>query len=185
MLMQKRVKRMKAGLVEFLSKTNGTPTNARLGDAKATKLPTGNFGLVFFHPPYFALYKYSSDVLRFELEWLGYDRKTIAQHEIRDGFKTTKVEDVDLFLDDIRAVLIEGRRLVHERGAMVVISNNSTLRKQELPIIEGIISRATATGFKLARHSIRTVRFAQSSYHKSADAEIRTPRDHILFFEPI
>jgi site-specific DNA-methyltransferase (cytosine-N4-specific) len=184
-LMQRRVRRMKDGLTEFLASTNGTKINARLGDARTTKLPAGKFGLVFFHPPYFALYKYSSDVLRFELEWLGFDRKTIARREIRDGFKTTKVEDAGLFLDDIESVLIEGRRLVHRRGAMVVISNNSTLRKQELPIIEGIIGRGESVGFRLARHSVRTVRFAQASYHKSADAEIRTPRDHILFFEPV
>jgi SAM-dependent methyltransferase len=184
-LMQKKVKKMSAGIVDFWARVNGSSVEVSVADAKATGRPAGKAGLVFFHPPYFALYKYSSDVLRFELEWLGYNRKNIARHEIRDGFKTTKVEDVDLFLEDIKAVLKEGHRLVHRKGAMVVISNNSTLRKQELPIIEGIIERAGVTGFKLARHCIRAVRFAQASYHRSADEEIRTPRDHILFFEPV
>jgi hypothetical protein len=68
---------------------------------------------------------------------------------------------------------------------MVVVSNNSTLRKQPLPIITGIQEQATKAQFRLARHCIRTVRFAQASYHRSADEEINTPRDHILFFEPI
>jgi site-specific DNA-methyltransferase (cytosine-N4-specific) len=184
-LMQKKVKRMRAGVVDYLNQMNGHNLQVGIGDAKDTRLPAGKYGLVFFHPPYFALYKYSSDVLRFELEWLGFNRKEISRKEIRDGFKTTKVEDVDLFLEDIKAVLEEGRRLVHHHGAMVIISNNSTLRKQELPIIPGIEESAQAVGFKLARHCIRTVRFAQASYHRSADDEIRTPRDHILFFEPV
>lgn len=184
LLMQKRVKRMREGAGEYLKQKNGCKLHIGIGDAKNTELPKGKYGLVVFHPPYFALYKYSSDVLRFELEWLQFNRKEIARKEIRDGFKTTKVEDAELFLDDIGEVLKEGRRLVHERGAMVVISNNSTLRKQELPIIAGIQERGCNVGFKLARHCIRTVRFAQASYHKSADEEIRTPRDHILFFEP-
>ncbi len=184
-LMQKRVKRMWSGGIEYLNQTNGSEVEVKVGDAKDTGLTSGKYGLVFFHPPYFALYKYSSDVLRFELEWLGFNRKEIAKNEIRDGFKTTKAEDAELFLDDIEAVLKEGRRLVHERGVMAVISNNSTLRKQELPIIEGIQERGEKVGFKLTRHCIRTVRYAQASYHRSADEEIRTPRDHILFFEPI
>jgi hypothetical protein len=185
-LMQQRVKRMRAGIEDFHSRVNGIERpSVSVGDAKDTQLPRQKYGLVFFHPPYFALYKYSSDVLRFELEWLGIDRKEIVRGEIRDGFKTTRSEDVEPFLDDIGAVLQEGRRIIHPQGAMVVVSNNSTLRKQPLPIITGIQEQATKAQFRLARHCIRTVRFAQASYHRSADEEINTPRDHILFFEPI
>ena len=32
-----------------------------------------------------------SDVLRFELEWLGFDRKKTAKMELRDGFKGAKL----------------------------------------------------------------------------------------------
>ena len=183
-LLQKKVKKMSAG-VAAMDAVRATPCpSVSIGDAKATGLPPAKHGLVFFHPPYFALYKYSSDVLRFELEWLGFDRKEIVKNEIRDGFKTTRSEDVVPFLDDIEAVLKEGRRIVHPKGAVVVISNNSTLRKVDLPIISGIQERAGNVDLRLVRHVVRAVKYAQSSYHKSADDEIRTPRDHILFFEP-
>lgn len=183
-LMQRRVERMRAGLADFAAQANGHRPDVRLADARATGLSPASCGLVFFHPPYFALYKYSSDVLRFELEWLGFDRKATARMELRDGFKTTRAEDVDPYLEDLSAVFVEARRIVHPRGALVVISNNSTLRKRELPIIPGILRGARKAGFEPVRHAIRTVRYAQASYHRSADAEIRTPRDHILFFEP-
>lgn len=183
-LMQQRVERMRAGLIEFAAQANGHRPDVRLADARETGLLAASCGLVFFHPPYFALYKYSSDVLRFELEWLGFDRKKTARMELRDGFKTTKAEDVQPYLEDLRAVFVEARRIVHPRGALVVISNNSTLRKRELPIIPGILRDAASAGFRPVRHAVRSVRYAQASYHRSADAAIRTPRDHILFFEP-
>ena len=50
-------------------------------------------------------------------------------------------------------------------------------------MIRGIRAGAVEAGFELVRHCVRTVHFAQASYHRSADGAIRTPRDHVLFFD--
>ena len=80
-------------------------------DARNTGLEEGAFQAgLFAHPPYFALYRYSSDVLRFELEWMNYSRKKTAAAEIEDGFKTTDETLVKDYVRDLIAVAVEARR---------------------------------------------------------------------------
>ena len=153
-----------------------------VGDAKATGL-TGPFDVVFCHPPYFGLYKYSSDVLRFELAWLGADRKAITKLEICDGFKTTDETLVKQHVADMKLVASEAARLTSKGARFVVVTADSTLRKERLAILDPLIDDAENVGWKLRRRITRAVRYAQASYHRSADAEIKRPDDQILMFE--
>lgn len=154
-----------------------------LGDARDVNLGSGLADLVFAHPPYFALYRYSSDVLRFELDWLGIGRRDIARREIEDGFKTTDAGLADRHVADMLAILKTANSVAKVDGKLVIVTANSTLRKQPLPIIEAIDQGSRSVGWQLKRRIERRVRFAQSSYHRSADPEITRPSDEILIFE--
>jgi hypothetical protein len=154
-------------------------------DARTTGLEEGQFHAGLCHPPYFALYRYSSDVLRFELEWLDFNRKKVANAEIEDGFKTTDETLVVNYVSDLVAVAVEARRIIAKKGTFTIVTADSTLRKERLAIIKPLIAGAEGVGWKLERHAIRKVYFAQSSYHRSADPEIVRPEDEVLIFRAV
>jgi DNA modification methylase len=173
---------MIAGMEELEMQTQEVETKVIEADARATGLPDQSFGFILNHPPYFALYKYSSDVLRFELEWGGYDRKGISQQEIRDGFKTTRLDAFEEYITDMAGVFTEAYRLLQPGCLFCVVVNNSTLRDVRLPVVDRLTARAEQIGFRLDNHFCRTVRYAQASYHRSAREDKRVSEDHILFF---
>ncbi len=183
------VRRRMQKIAEAVASLSGEPrwradaVSIMVGDARATGLPGGKADLVFCHPPYFALYRYSSDVLRFEMDWLGVDRKAVGSREIEDGFKTTDETLVEEHVRDLVAVAREGHRLAAPGGHLVFVTADSTLRKQRLAILEPLIAGTTREGWRLVRRARRKVRFAQASYHRSADAAIQRPDDEILMFE--
>ncbi|WBV43526.1 DNA methyltransferase [Pseudoroseomonas cervicalis] len=154
-----------------------------VGDARSTGLEAGTADVVFCHPPYFALYRYSSDPLRFELDWLGLDRKVIASREVEDGFKTTDETLVRDHIKDMVDVAAEARRIAKPRGRLVVVTADSTLRKERLDILDPLTAEASQVGWRLTRRILRKVRYAQASYHRSADQDIQRPDDEILIFE--
>lgn len=177
------IKRIESNIAAIGTLDPTLPINkAVIGDARTTPFTDDSYEFVLNHPPYFALYKYSSDVMRFELEWLGFDRKQIASREIEDGFKTTNAGLVDTYISDMRDVLIEARRLVSNSGVVCVVVSDSTLREEQLPIIDKLIPAAESTGLSLREHKLRPVSFAQASYHKSANPRIKTNEDHVLVF---
>lgn len=151
-------------------------------DARKTGLPSTSFDFILNHPPYFALYKYSSDVLRFELEWMGFDRSIIAKGEIEDGFKTTNERLLDKYVDDMKAVFTEMHRLMKDGALSCVVVSDSKLRETQLPVVDRLICAAADANLSLAKHMLRPVSFAQASYHKSANPNIRTTEDHVLLF---
>lgn len=152
-------------------------------DARRTMLDTGSVDNVFFHPPYFALYRYSSDVLRFELEWLGVDRSSIGRREIRDGFKTTRRDDFFDYMSDLSEVLKEARRIVVRGGTIGIVVNNSTFRNEELPVIDELLERASTLGLQLLELVARETAFTQASYHRSARSDKRTTEDFLVLFK--
>ncbi|MCE9608501.1 MAG: hypothetical protein K8U03_26755 [Planctomycetia bacterium] len=137
---------------------------------------------IFWHPPYFALYKYSSDVLRLELEWLGADRRVIAGEEIRDGFKTSNPNDAEKYLADCDLVWKEMFRASASGARGVAINSDSTLSKKKLNIFSRFAQSASDAGFKVEEILRRETSGTQALYHKSADTEIQTKHDYIVVF---
>jgi site-specific DNA-methyltransferase (cytosine-N4-specific) len=148
---------------------------------KLTSL-TSPIKTAFWHPPYFALYKYSSDVLRLELEWMGADRKLIAGQEIRDGFKTSNPLDAEKYLDDCAAVWREMFAACEQGARGVAINSDSTLAKKPLDIFSKFAESATQAGFVIDKIFRRETVGTQAVYHKSADSEIQTKYDYIILF---
>lgn len=180
--MEKRFQRCGEAVSSLtLRNWDNASVSIELGDAKAISLKSV-FDVVFCHPPYFGLYKYSSDVLRLELGWMGADRKAISRREVCDGFKTTDETLVKQYVADMRVVAAEALKLTAHGGYYIVVTADSTLRKERLPILDPLVSDAEKLGWSLERRIIRRVRYAQASYHKSADADIRRPNDEILIF---
>ena len=136
---------------------------------------------VFWHPPYFALYKYSSDVLRLELEWLGSDRKAIASKEIRDGFKTSNPKDVEKYLDDCGAVWQELYRACAPHA--LAVNADSTLAEKRLGIFSRFAKLAESAGFRVLDVFRRRTTGTAATYHRSANKNIRTREDFIVLFE--
>lgn len=154
-----------------------------LADARNTNLEDNRFDFILNHPPYFALYKYSSDVLRFELEWCDFNRKSIAKQEIEDGFKTTNAELLFDYIRDMKDVFFEAKRILKPDAKLCVVVSDSKLRDEQLPVIDLLINAALEVGLTMDEHFIRKVSFAQASYHKSANSNIKTDEDHILYFK--
>jgi len=150
-------------------------------DARATGLPANSVPMAHMHPPYFALYRYSSDVLRFEMAWLGLDRRATASKEIREGFKTTDRSEYYSYLDDLEAVLREAFRILLPGGVISVVVNNSTFRDERLPVVEDLIGRGENLGFIIHELQQRAVLYQQASYHRSAREDKRTDSDYIIF----
>lgn len=151
-------------------------------DARNTGLERESFDFILNHPPYFALYKYSSDVLRFELEWLNFNRSNIAKNEIEDGFKTTNAQLLNDYILDMKDVFKEMYHLMKNNAISCVVVSDSTLREEQLPVVENLIEAAKMSGLNLKDHYLRPVSFAQASYHKSSNPNIKTNEDHILIF---
>src|SRR5439155_26432907 len=107
-----------------------------VGVARATGLPPESADVVFCHPPYFSLSRYSSDVLRFELDWGEFSRKNIVAREMEDGFKTTDAGLAKTYVSDLIQVMNEARRIVRPGGRLVSVRADSTLRKQDVGIMK-------------------------------------------------
>ena len=152
-------------------------------DARQTGLAEHSFDFILNHPPYFALYKYSSDVLRFELEWLSVNRSEVARQEITDGFKTTDEGLLDAYIRDMKDVLKEMHRLMRDGANACLVVSDSKLREKQLPVVDQLVAAAEETGLRIESHMLRPVSFAQASYHKSANPNIRTNEDHVLILQ--
>lgn len=177
-----KVGNMIAGMEDFGGRlTRSAEARAIQADARHTQLPGNQFSFIINHPPYFALYKYSSDVLRFELEWAGCDRKSISRAEIRDGFKTTEIASFEDYAEDMVAVLQEGYRLLKNRSLYCLVVNNSTLGEVRLPVVNRLTKEAKKIGFTTNGHFKRPVKFAQASYHRSARLDKKTVEDYLIF----
>jgi len=181
---KKKIDEMTIGAAEFAKAAKVASSGCLVADARRTPFPAGVFGLVVCHPPYFALYKYSSDVLRFELEWGGFNRRAIARSEIADGFKSTDISMFDDYIGDMKDVLRECQRVLHKKGWLCVVTNNSTFKDERLPVVERIVKAGCADGVGLKLHQIcrRKVRFAQATYHRSARVDKVTTEDQMIFF---
>lgn len=169
--------------LRHLTKVAGAQVSCE--DARATSLPTNGVAFVIIHPPYFALYKYSSDVLRLELEWLGANRQAIAKGEIEDGFKTTDIRTYQSYIKDVVEVLSEAHRILKPGHQVCLVVNNSTFRDQRLPVVHDISGqiKSQKIGLKLTECLERGVRFQQASYHRSAREDKITSKDYLLFFQ--
>lgn len=155
-----------------------------IGDARGIDLKLeARVDFTFFHPPYFALYKYSSDVLRFELEWGHFERKRISQLEIQDGFKTSDASLSQEYVVDIVEVVKNGFRHTKESGNVCIVIGDSTLSEKKLGIVERVLEECRKIGYSCRRLIERPVNYSQSRYHKSANPNIRTLNDFIAVFE--
>lgn len=160
----------------------GPEPTVHAGDARKTGLPSASCDAVFCHPPYFTLYRYSSDITRFELAWLDLDRKAAAAREIEDGFKTTDATLVNRYISDLQEVAREAGRIGRSHAKFSVITAETTLRGEPLNIMNRLIEAIEKEGWHLARRFRREVKHAQASYHRSAK-DIKRADDEILLFE--
>lgn len=184
-VLKARILEMISGADEFASAARLFSPECILADGRCTPLSADRFDLVVCHPPYFALYKYSSDVLRFELEWGGFERKQVVANEIVDGFKTTDVTLLDDHIKDMGAILKEARRVLRAGGSVCVITSNSTFKDERLPVIDKLIEAGCSpdVGLRVAELYKRGVKFAQATYHRSARKDKVTEEDFLVFFK--
>ncbi len=149
-------------------------------EARASGLPDDCADLVFCHPPYFALYRYSSDVLRFEMEIGGFDRRETNREEVREGWKSGDVGNLDLYVHDMGEVFAEARRIARRRGVLALVVSNSTLGDRQLPVVDRLATVLTETGWDVAQHLEREAHHGAGKYHRSARLDKVVQRDHVL-----
>lgn len=155
-----------------------------LGDARALPFEDQSARVVFCHPPYFGLYRFSSDVLRFELALGGFDARRIAKQEVREGWKSGDPNNLDLHAEDMADVFAEARRIVRDDGVFVLVTSNSTLGDHQLPVIDRLVEKAESKSLAVAKHYVRRARNGSASYHRSARLDKVINQDHILVFTP-
>lgn len=158
------------------------PTCVIAGDARRTELPSECGDIVFMHPPYFALYRYSSDVLRFELEVGGYSRREISRYEVKEGWKSGDPRNLDSHVTDMGDAFAEARRLMAPSGVLALVTSNSTLGDIHLPVIDRLVDEAHSRGLALSKHYERTAHHGSASYHRSARTDKVIQQDHVLLF---
>lgn len=158
------------------------PTRVIAGDARQTELPPECSEIVFMHPPYFALYRYSSDVLRFELEVGGYSRREISKNEVKEGWKSGDPRNLDSHVTDMGDAFAEARRLMAPSGVLALVTSNSTLGDIQLPVIDRLVDEAQSRGLVLSKHYERTAHHGSASYHRSARTDKVIQQDHVLLF---
>ena len=161
----------------------GHSSQVFLGDARAVPMQAESARIVFCHPPYFALYRYSSDVLRFELALGGVDPRSFASQEVREGWKSGDPSNLDRHAEDMGQVFSEGRRLVMRDGVFVLVTSNSTLGDHQLPVVDRLVGKASREGLALTRHYVRRARNGSASYHRSARTDKVINQDHVLVFK--
>lgn len=162
--------------------TSDLPARVMQADARDTGLGASSADIVFLHPPYFGLYRFSSDVLRFEMEVGGFVRRETARTEIREGWKSGDPSNLEGHLADMQQVLSEARRLSRVGGVIALTASNSTLGDHELPVVDGLVAGAEATGLSLLRHYERAAHYGSASYHRSARTDKVIQQDHVLLF---
>ncbi|HEU4904866.1 MAG TPA: hypothetical protein VFT19_01975 [Solirubrobacterales bacterium] len=179
----------KPALPEFESAAERLPTqtlprtsDVRIiqADARSTSLSDGCSDLCFCHPPYFALYRYSADVLRFEMELGGFDRRETNQIEIREGWKSGDVRNLDGYVADMSEVFREARRITRPSGILALVVSNSTLGDAQLPVVDRLASALKEHGWSITEHLQRSAHFGSGNYHRSARADKVIQRDHVL-----
>jgi site-specific DNA-methyltransferase (cytosine-N4-specific) len=153
-----------------------------LADARAVPLESGTAHIVFCHPPYFGLYRYSSDVLRFELALGGFDARSITPFEVREGWKSGDPSNLDHHARDMADVFAEAARLVRPDGVFVIVTSNSTLGDHQLPVIDRLVEKALNERFKIVGHYVRRARNGSATYHRSARTDKVINQDHVLLF---
>jgi hypothetical protein len=149
-------------------------------DARATGLDDESTDLSFCHPPYFALYRYSADVLRFEMEIGGFSRKATNKLEIREGWKSGDPDNLVGYLQDMTAVFQEARRITRRGGVFALVASNSTLGDRQLPVIDGLAAALDRSGWKIEEHLRRPAHFGSAKYHRSARSDKVMQQDHVL-----
>jgi SAM-dependent methyltransferase len=151
-----------------------------LADARALPLPDETADISFCHPPYFGLYRFSADVLRFELEVGGWSRPAVNRHEVREGWKSGDVRNLDGYVTDMADVFREAHRVTRKAGVLVLVVSNSTLGDHQLPVVDRLAAAALSMGWSLELHLERKAHFGSATYHKSARNDKVIDRDHVL-----
>jgi SAM-dependent methyltransferase len=150
------------------------------GDARDTGLADGSAGLCFCHPPYFGLYRYSSDVLRFELEVGGFSRSATNGREVREGWKSGDPSNLELYVRDMGDVFGEARRICRDGGMLALVASNSTLGDLQLPVIDRLAEELDGRGWSVAQHLLRPAFHGMAKYHRSARRDKVIQQDHVL-----
>lgn len=152
-------------------------------DARSTRLADDSSDLCFCHPPYFALYRYSADVLRFEMEVGGFDRGETHRSEVREGWKSGDPGNLDGYIADMAEVFAEAQRITRSGGALALVASNSTLGDAQLPVIDRLASTLGDQNWTIVEHLERPAHFGSGQYHRSARQDKVVLRDHVLLCE--
>jgi hypothetical protein len=136
--------------------------------------------VVFWHPPYLALYRYSA-IYVLEMDWLGFDRKKVRKGEIEEGYKSGEIEKYHAHLRDLLSVLEASYDLLETNGQLLVVIADSSMRGKTLPVVSPFLKAARERGFAVDKTMTRKIRFSQAVYHPSSRGHICRPEDKILF----
>ncbi len=177
----RRARRMAESMPEFAEQTGGEKlADVIRADSRSAPIRGDSVPFVFWHPPYFALYRYSA-IYSLEMDWLGIDRRIVRGGEIEEGYKTSDISKFDSYLFDLRSTLSEARRLLRRGGVCCAVVADSSLRETKLPVVQAFEKMAVKVGFDVERKVVRKIHFAQASYHPSSTLRVRRNEDVAVY----
>jgi site-specific DNA-methyltransferase (cytosine-N4-specific) len=172
---------MTKAMRDFSERTKGESLASVVrADCRSAPVRSESIPFVFWHPPYYALYRYSA-IYMLEMDWLGMDRKPIRAGEIEEGYKTSDEAKFGAYLDDLASVLISVKRILRDNGTCCVVIGDSSFRGKSLPVVNLFKTRAHELGFQVDREIQRKIHFAQASYHPSSKLKVSRPDDVVLY----
>jgi DNA modification methylase len=154
------VNRMVKGMCEFNKRVaqNQTASNSVtakivLGDSRNLNFIGSNtIDLICSHPPYMSAVPYA-EYQKLSLWWLGYNPRQIEKETI--GGRRTRADASMRFLDDMRLVIGETKRVLKPKKYCCIIVGNPTYAGQKMQLNEFIKEEAKNVGFYLLSEILR------------------------------
>jgi site-specific DNA-methyltransferase (cytosine-N4-specific) len=154
------VNRMIRGMCEFNKRVaqNSTASNnitAKVirGDSRNLNfINSKSIDLICSHPPYMSAVPYA-EYQKLSLWWLGYSPREIEKETI--GGRRTRADVSMRFLDDMRLVIGETKRVLKPKKYCCIIVGNPTYAGEKIQLNEFIKKEAKNVGFYLSSEILR------------------------------
>jgi DNA modification methylase len=154
------VNRMIKGMCEFNKRLAQNQTASNSITAKVVRgdsrnlnfIDSNTIDLICSHPPYMSAVPYA-EYQKLSLWWLGYSPPEIEKDTI--GGRRTRADASMRFLDDMRLVISETKRVLKPKKYCCIIVGNPTYAGKKIQLNEVIKKEAKSVGFYLVSEILR------------------------------
>ena len=122
--------------------------------------------LIIMHPPYFNSYKYSS-INSLELSWLGTNHADVRKKEIREFFKVGKKENVEKYINDMSASVMNISKTLKKNGYFAIMIGDTIIKNEYVPVTNLLISSIDKSILSVEKVILRVPKYTEASWAAS------------------